>query len=87
MNKQAMELAISALEMYCEHGAILRPIETLNTIRQALKNHGEEAAKMVNAEPITWICPRCKVDRIREDCKGNRMSCPMHAFASAPKPE
>lgn len=24
-----------------------------------------------------WVCPKCKVDRLKDDCKGNRMHCPM----------
>lgn len=24
-----------------------------------------------------WVCPKCKVDRLKEDCKGDRMRCPM----------
>ncbi len=28
-----------------------------------------------------WICPRCKVDRFKEDCKGDRMTCPMVGIA------
>lgn len=28
-----------------------------------------------------WICPRCKVDRFKENCKGDRMTCPMVGVA------
>lgn len=28
-----------------------------------------------------WICPRCKADRLKEDCKGERMNCPMAGVA------
>lgn len=30
-------------------------IKELAAVREALKNHGEEAAKMVNAEPVAWM--------------------------------
>ena len=46
-------------------------------------------AKLITDEPkvgagetaIQWVCPRCKVDRLKEDCKGDRMTCPMAATA------
>ena len=33
---EALKLALEALEMFCEHGAILRPIETRDAIKEAL---------------------------------------------------
>jgi len=36
MTKEALRLALEALEMFCEHGAILRPIETRDAIKEAL---------------------------------------------------
>jgi hypothetical protein len=38
MTKEALRLALEALEMFCEHGAILRPIETRDAIKEALAN-------------------------------------------------
>ena len=35
--KEALRLALEALEMVCEHGAILRPIETRDAIKAALE--------------------------------------------------
>ena len=35
---KALRLALEALEMFCEHGAILRPIETRDAIKEALAN-------------------------------------------------
>jgi hypothetical protein len=35
---EALKLALEALEMFCEHGAILRPIETRDAIKEALAN-------------------------------------------------
>lgn len=35
-NEKAMRLALEALEMYCEHGAILRPLETRDALKEAL---------------------------------------------------
>ena len=34
--RKAAEMALEALEMFCEHGAILRPLETKEALRQAL---------------------------------------------------
>jgi hypothetical protein len=36
MKDEALKLALEALEMFCEHGAILRPIEIRDAIKQAL---------------------------------------------------
>ena len=33
---ESLKLALEALEMFCEHGAILRPIETRDAIKEAL---------------------------------------------------
>jgi hypothetical protein len=33
---EALKLALEALKMFCEHGAILHPIETQNAIKEAL---------------------------------------------------
>ena len=48
MSIEAMKMALEALEMFCEHGAILRPLETVETLRQAI----EQAEKQ---EPVAWI--------------------------------
>jgi hypothetical protein len=45
MSKEAMKLALEALEMYCEHGAILRPLETRDALKEAL-------AKQEQGEPV-----------------------------------
>ena len=37
--KEALKLALEALEMFCEYGAILRPIETRDAIKEALREH------------------------------------------------
>lgn len=39
---EALKLALEALEMFCEHGAILRPIETRDAIKEALANEALE---------------------------------------------
>ena len=36
--KDVLKLALEALEMFCEHGAILRPIETRDAIKEALSS-------------------------------------------------
>ena len=48
MSIEAMKMALEALEMFCEHGAILRPLETVETLRQAI----EQAEKQ---EPLAWM--------------------------------
>ena len=45
--KEALRLALEALEMFCEHGAILRPIETRDAIKAALE---------AKDEPVAWVC-------------------------------
>ena len=47
MTKEALKLALEALEMFCEHGAILRPIETRDAIKEALAQPEQE--------PVAWI--------------------------------
>ncbi len=42
--KEALKLALEALEMFCEHGAILRPIETRDAIKEALAQPEQELA-------------------------------------------
>jgi hypothetical protein len=38
---EALRLALEAMEMFCEHGAILRPIETRDAIKAALEAKDE----------------------------------------------
>jgi hypothetical protein len=38
---EALRLALEALKMFCEHGAILRPIETRDAIKAALEAKDE----------------------------------------------
>jgi len=40
--RKAAEMALEALEMFCEHGAILRPLETKEALRQALAQPEQE---------------------------------------------
>jgi hypothetical protein len=39
---EALRLALEAFEMFCEHGAILRPIETRDAIKAALEAKDEK---------------------------------------------
>ena len=61
MNKtiDALKLAEEALKMYCEHGAIFKPNETLAAIREALADHiaasGKVIAEPVEQEPVAVI--------------------------------
>ena len=60
MNKttEALKLAEEALVMYCEHGAIFKPNETLAAIREALADHVEQSlttvVEPVKQEPVAW---------------------------------
>ena len=45
---EALKLAEEALVMYCEHGAIFKPNETLAAIREALADHVEQSLTMVS---------------------------------------
>jgi len=56
MSKEAMKLALEALEMYCEHGAILRPLEARDAIKEALAKQ-EHVAEPHKGEPVGF----CKV--------------------------
>ena len=47
MSKEAMKLALEALEMYCEHGAILRPLETRDALKEALAKQEQGEPEMV----------------------------------------
>jgi hypothetical protein len=38
---EALRIALEAMEMFCEHGAILRPIETRDAIKAALEAKDE----------------------------------------------
>jgi len=41
----------------------------------------DEAAQRISP---AWFCPRCKVDRFKEDCP-NRIGCPMVGIAASPE--
>ena len=55
---EALKLALEALEMFCEHGAILRPIEIRNAIKAALEAKDEPYA----LEASMYSNDRMKVD-------------------------
>jgi hypothetical protein len=67
--------------------------ETLDNL--PVKIWGETAAqilrtRLAQSEPEpTLICPTCKADRFKEDCKGNRIHCGLkfEAFGVQPEPE
>ena len=60
MKDKALKLALEALEMFCEHGAILRPIETRDAIKQALEQP--------EPEPVAW---RELLREARDNCKAS----------------
>ena len=51
--RQAAQQALEALEMFCEHGAILRPIETRDAIKEALAQPEQQ-----QAEPVSMRMPK-----------------------------
>jgi len=51
MTKEALKLALEALEMFCEHGAILRPIEARDAIKAALEAKDEP----VQVSPLQFV--------------------------------
>jgi hypothetical protein len=80
--RKAAEMALEALEMFCEHGAILRPIETKEALRQALamENFSEvnqelkQALAQPEQEPVI---------------KNMTLACPsyLHGYTAPPKRE
>ena len=59
---EVLKLALEALEMFCEHGAILRPIETRDAIKEALAQPEQEPVAYVktviealyeNSDPVS----------------------------------
>jgi hypothetical protein len=67
--EKALRLALEALEMFCEHGAILRPIEIRNAIKAALEVKDEpweqfypEMGKPYGFEASIYSNARMKVD-------------------------
>ena len=50
---EVLKLALEALEMFCEHGAILRPIETRDAIKEALMSVPDGAQP--EQEPVAQV--------------------------------
>ena len=62
MSKEALKLALEALEMFCEHGAILRPIETRDAIKEALAQPEQEpVGEIVDAIEGAFKCSFTKM--------------------------
>ena len=52
-----LKLALEALEMFCEHGAILRPIETRDAIKNALAQPEPKYEIFMDTpyrKPLSW---------------------------------
>ena len=78
MSKEAMKLALEALDEFCELGAIIRPLEVRDTLREALAEHcicGEPntpgthrtdgpclAEQPAQQEPVVWPCLIAEAD-------------------------
>jgi hypothetical protein len=54
---EALDLALEALEEYCEHGAILRPLEVRDAIKQARSAPVQEPVAHCEAGPN--YCQQC----------------------------
>jgi hypothetical protein len=55
--REALKLALEALDMFCEHGSILRPIETRDAIKKTLEQPAPEYAVFMDIphrKPLTW---------------------------------
>jgi hypothetical protein len=59
---EALRLALEALEMFCEHGAILRPIETRDAIKEALAQTEQDG----KCKHCTDGCPACDARKLPE---------------------
>ena len=72
----ALRLALEALEMYCEHGAILRPLETRDAIKEALAQSRSDVKQEQRSvseqlgEPVAWV----HADELEELSHCNGMS-------------
>ena len=59
---EALRLALEAMEMFCEHGAILRPIEIRDAIKAALEAKDEPWEKFCDSHCVwTDHHPDCKL--------------------------
>jgi hypothetical protein len=58
---EALRIALEAMEMFCEHGAILRPIETRDAIKAALEAKDEPVGEVLNergeVDYISYVPP------------------------------
>ena len=55
---EALKLALEALEMYCEHGAILKPIETRDAIKETLAQPEHDLYTDADKDKPNAICDR-----------------------------
>jgi hypothetical protein len=88
--KEALKLALEALEMYCEHGAILKPIQTRNTIKAALAQPAQEPVAWssyeydgIHHKPVAWM------DRDGNFSDNNDHKCfpiPLYTITHPPRP-
>ena len=63
-NKEAMQMALDALEEFCEYGAILRPIERRDALRTALAQPEKEWVGLTIIETSElWEQSRCALPR------------------------
>ena len=63
--RKAAEMALEALEMFCEHGAILRPLETKEALRQALAQP-EKYLRFEGPIHVECQCDKCKAQPEQE---------------------
>lgn len=78
---KARALSYEAANM--EQGKMLNEVikerdELLNVIfRHRFKIGADADAAIAKSKPAEWICPRCKVDRLKTACPTNGVNCPM----------
>jgi hypothetical protein len=80
---EALRIALEAMEMFCEHGAILRPIETRDAIKAALEAKDEPDWKALVLNHNADCESRCDMDRCGykpyfEHNKRRCPDCPVH---------
>lgn len=65
-HKEALKLALEALEMFCEHGAILRSIETRNAIKEALEQQEGQSNYCLQCEALSCELAALKAQQSNE---------------------
>ena len=64
---EAMKQALDALEEFCAHGVMIKPIERRDALRQAIREHAmyevQRLGQEIEQEPVAWMKPDVLCDR------------------------